>query len=130
MVPFARSEVALHFHCGGCILPCNQTISMELFFYFNQAPCIDPQKFYTRKKKMYGLRPGLAHYCWITFLGGMDKPFFFYYCFPLFRYFSVPIVSFHPFKKGENDCGFPVFPPNFFAVHDANLTQHRHRKFY
>ena len=27
MVPFARPEVALHFHCGGCILPCNQTIS-------------------------------------------------------------------------------------------------------
>ena len=29
MVPFARPEVALHFHCGGCNLPCNQTISLE-----------------------------------------------------------------------------------------------------
>ena len=29
------------------------------FFYFNQAPAIDPQNFFTRKKKMYGLNAQL-----------------------------------------------------------------------
>jgi hypothetical protein len=32
MVPFARLEVALHFHCGGCNLPCNQTISQNYYW--------------------------------------------------------------------------------------------------